>query len=544
MTKTEHAADVGRLAGADRDTQTDSRRLLENLPDGVARLDTAGRYLFVNRAVSTLFDCDTSAFVGNLLEAAEFAAGVSVPLRSAVDAVVTSGEAGEFNFTVPRSSRNLHFQIAMIPEADDHGRTVSVLMVARDVTQHTEAQLERDALLIREQASRVQAEAAARVRDEFLAIVSHELRSPLNGIQSWTHVLEAYVPMDQPLVERALAGIKLGVQQQVRLIEDLLDATLIMSGKLRLSKGAVAIEACIDAAIASVATQFEEKKIVVVKTILTPVGAVEIDGRRIEQVIWNLLSNAIKFTPEGGRVDVTLDAMNDEMSISVKDNGRGIPAPFLPYLFDPFRQAEESSTRRAGGIGLGLTLVRRLTELHGGRVIVESAGEGLGSLFRVALPLKLSDRPGSEQATVLRSGDETLASLHGIRVVLVDDLKEARDSLAELLLQAGASVESFSSGKLAGAALAKRSGHDRPDVMICDIAMPEQDGYRTLQQIRDDEIARGQATVPAVALTAFSQREDKLKALASGFQVHMAKPVDPGEMIAILAALAAREERA
>ena len=543
MTNTEQTSRARQLT-SDREAQTDSRRLLENLPEGVARLDVSGRYLFANRAVSTLFGCDTSAIVGSSLEQAELAAGMAMPFRSAFDAVLTSRKAREFHFSMDSGSRTMHFQIGVIPEVDDRARVVSVLMVARDVTQHTEAQLERDALLIREQASRMQAEAAARVRDEFLAIVSHELRSPLNGIQSWTHVLEAYVPMDQPLVERALAGIKLGVQQQVRLIEDLLDATLIMSGKLRLSKGAVAIEACIDNAIAAVAAHAEEKGITIIKKVVTPVGVVEVDGKRIEQVIWNLLSNAVKFTPDGGHVAVTLDVRDDDLIVSVKDDGRGIPAQFLPYLFDPFRQADESSTRRAGGIGLGLTLVRRLTELHGGHVAVESEGENLGALFCVILPLQLSDRPEADQPTVRRSSDETLASLHGIRVVLVDDLNEARDSLAQLLLQAGASVESFASGKLAGASLAERSGSDRPDVMICDIAMPEQDGYRTLQMIREDEAARGQPHVPAVALTAFSQHEDELKALATGFQAHLAKPVDPAEIISILAALAARDERA
>jgi signal transduction histidine kinase/ActR/RegA family two-component response regulator len=531
------------LLESDREAQTDSRRMLENLPDGVARLDATGRYAFVNRAVSILFGCDVSGFIGRTLDQAEFAPGMALPFRSSFDAVVASRETREFSFSMPRGARNLHFQIVVIPELDDRNRLISVLMVARDVTQQTEAQLERDALLVREQASRMQAEAAARVRDEFLAIVSHELRSPLNGIQSWTHVLEAYVPMDQPLVERAVAGIKLGVQQQVRLIEDLLDATLIMSGKLRLSKEAVAVESCIDAAISSVAALAAEKNIVVTKRVMRPIDAVEIDGKRIEQVVWNLLSNAVKFTPEGGTVQVSLDVHDDQLQIAVEDNGRGIPAQFLPYLFDPFRQADESSTRRAGGIGIGLTLVRRLTELHGGHVKVESQGENRGSVFRVALPLQLADRASPEQPTVKRSSDDTLASLHGIRVTLVDDLKEARDSLAQLLLQAGASVESFSSGKEVSAALAARSGADRPDVMICDIAMPEQDGYRTLQQIREDEDARQQLHVPAVALTAFSQREDKLKALASGFQVHLAKPVDPAEIIAILAALAARDDR-
>jgi PAS domain S-box-containing protein len=517
------------------------KQLVENLPDIVARLDRDGRYVYLNRAGRQCFKIDQQAVTGQAIEALCFAADAAGALRQAFDAVLASSKPQVFRFSMPDQERTLHFHARVLPEVDDAGTCQFVVMVACDETEHTEAQLERDTLLIREQASRMQAEAAARARDEFLAIVSHELRSPLNGIQSWTHVLEAYVPLDQPLVVRALSGIKLGVQQQVRLIEDLLDATLIMSGKLRLNKGAVALEDSIDAALASVMALAEDKGVVLEKQVLFQLPAIEADGKRIEQVVWNLLSNAIKFTPAGGKVSVTLDKLDDEVLIAVRDNGRGISSQFLPYLFDPFRQADESSTRRAGGIGLGLTLVRRLTELHGGRVAAESGGENQGSLFSIVLPFSVCNA-NIQEPTVRRHGEETLASLQGIRVALVDDLKEARDSLAELLEQAGAQVTSFESGKAVVAKLSGLDDHERPDVLICDIAMPEQDGYRTLQQIRDDEQRRLLRRLPAVALTAFSQREDEIKALASGFQVHMAKPVEPSEIISILAALSKRDD--
>ncbi len=519
----------------------DFKQLVENIPDIVARLDRDGRYLYLNRAGREALQVDEQAISGKTVEAVQFAQDAPAALRQAIDLALASLRSQEFRFAMPRGERMLQFHARVVPEIDNAGACQSMVMIACDVTEHTEAQLERDTLLIREQASRMQAEAAARARDEFLAIVSHELRSPLNGIQSWTHVLEAYVPLDQPLVVRALSGIKLGVQQQVRLIEDLLDATLIMSGKLRLNKGAVALEDNIDAALASVAALAEDKGVTLEKQVLFQLPAMEADGKRIEQVVWNLLSNAIKFTPAGGKVSVMLDKLGDEVLIAVRDNGRGISPQFLPYLFDPFRQADESSTRRAGGIGLGLTLVRRLTELHGGRVAAESGGENQGSLFSIVLPFSVSQIKVQEP-TVRRHGEETLASLQGIQVALVDDLKEARDSLAELLEQAGASVTSFDSGKAVVARLQSLAENDRPDVLICDIAMPEQDGYRTLQQIRDDEGRRLLKRLPAVALTAFSQREDEIKALASGFQVHMAKPVEPSEIISILAALAKRDE--
>jgi PAS domain S-box-containing protein len=516
--------------------------MVQNLPDAVARIDATGRYLYINRAAEQVYGLAAPAIAGRLLDEIDIGAGFSKALRHCFDQVLAKSTPCEFQFAVSRAERGLHFSARLLPELDGEARLSSVLLVASDITAHTEAQLERDTLLIREQASRMQAEAAARARDEFLAIVSHELRSPLNGIQSWTHVLEAYVPMEQPLVVRALAGIKLGVQQQVRLIEDLLDATLIMSGKLRLSKSVVSLEDSVDAALASVAASAAEKGVTLTKEPRDKIPPVEADGKRIEQVVWNLLSNAIKFTPEGGEVRVSIEGRDEEVLITVRDNGRGISPQFIPYLFDPFRQADESSTRRAGGIGLGLTLVRRLTELHGGRVVAESAGENLGSVFSVLLPLDLS-AGALVEPTVKRHGEETLASLQGIKVALVDDLEEARDSLAELLEQAGAKVKSFSSGKAVVAELRIMEAADRPDVLICDIAMPEQDGYRTLQQIREDESTRALMQMPAVALTAFSQREDELKALASGFQVHMAKPVEPSEIISILAALAAREQR-
>ena len=519
----------------------DFKQLVENLPDIVARLDRDGHYVYLNRAGRRVFSIEQQVISGQPIDAVAFAEDAAAALRLAFDTVISSSKSEEFRFSMSEGERTRHFHARVMPEVNDENQCQFVVMVACDVTEHTEAQLERDTLLIREQASRMQAEAAARARDEFLAIVSHELRSPLNGIQSWTHVLEAYVPLDQPLVVRALSGIKLGVQQQVRLIEDLLDATLIMSGKLRLNKGAVALEDTIDAAIASVAALAEDKGVVLEKQLLFQLPAIEADGKRVEQVLWNLLSNAIKFTPAGGKVTLTLDKLDDEVLLAVRDTGRGISSQFLPYLFDPFRQADESSTRRAGGIGLGLTLVRRLTELHGGHVAAESDGENQGSLFSVVLPFSVSNAH-IQEPTVRRHGEETLASLQGIRVALVDDLKEARDSLAELLEQAGAEVTSFESGKAVVARLQSLADGERPDVLICDIAMPEQDGYRTLQQIRDDEGRRLLKRLPAVALTAFSQREDEIKALASGFQVHMAKPVEPSEIISILAALSKRDD--
>jgi PAS domain S-box-containing protein len=524
------------LAVPDRDGEFKS--IVENSPDIVARVSPAGQHLYVNRAAEVAFHIRPDDVIGRTYRELNFPEAAALAYEVAIGQVVASREQRTFDFSVQNENRTRHFTARAIPEGDIAGEVTSVLIVTYDVTQRTEAQLERDALLIREQASRMQAEAAARARDEFLAIVSHELRSPLNGIQSWAHVLEAYVPMDQPMVVRALTGIKIGVHQQVRLIDDLLDATLIMSSKLKLSKAAVELAACVDAAVASLAELAEEKRITLKKHLPDAPILIHADGKRLEQVIWNLLSNAIKFSAEDSQVDVELEVVGDEARIGVRDNGRGIAAAFLPFLFDPFRQADESITRRAGGIGLGLTLVRRLTELHGGRVAVESGGENHGAYFSVHLPLDPDIALRGQERTVKRQGQKTLESLSGRRVALVDDLKEARDSLAHLLGQAGADVMTFSSGREVVEFL-ESSPEARPDVLVCDIAMPDQDGYLTLQQIRALERARDLATLPAIALTAFSQHQDESKALASGFQVHLAKPVDPAELSSIIAAVTA-----
>jgi len=536
-------------AGAAR-TEDETRIgvLVENSPDVIARLDRAARHLFVNRAVQSLLGITAGELMGRSLGQVNFPDDVAKAYETATAEVFGSGRENTFLFDLTVDGRTLHYKTRAIPEFDRFGAVESVLAITTDVTQATDAQFERDALLIRETAARMQAEAAARVRDEFISIVSHELRSPLNGIQSWTHVLENYVATDSPPVVRALAGIKRGVQQQVRLIEDLLDATLIMTGKLRLIKQPVFLRAQIETALTSLAQAATEKQIVVETHIDQVDPCVEGDSERLMQIVWHLLSNAIKFTPEGGRILVELSAQGQEATISVRDNGRGIAADFLPYLFDPFRQADDTSTRRASGIGLGLTLVRRLTEMHGGRVAAESAGENQGAQFSVSLPLKSAV---AEMRTAVRTvkahPEKILSSLHERRVVLVDDQKEALDSLAELLQQAGAQVLPFVSGREVVDHFRDVSPDERPDVVICDIAMPEQDGYVTLQKIREierDTRKGNEPPTPAIALTAFSQHEDKIRALAHGFQVHLAKPVDPAELICVIDALTQRETNA
>ncbi|GAA4326791.1 hypothetical protein GCM10023144_10670 [Pigmentiphaga soli] len=520
------------------------RTLVDHAPDIIARLDRGMRHLYVNHAIRDAFGIDPAAAVGKDAAQLGFPEDVACAFADVAQQVFDSGEQRGFDFTVSTMRGTRHFSSRVLPEFDGQGAVSSVLVITYDVTQRMLAQLERDALLIREQAARVQAEAAAQARDQFLSIVSHELRSPLNGIQSWTHVLENRVGGDSPPIARAIAGIKKGVQQQVRMIEDLIDATRVMTGKLRLVKQSFLLRPTIEAAIGNVARDAYERNIDIRTQFpdedIRLVGSAE----RIEQIVWNLLTNAIKFSAPGAAVDVEVAVRDREICISVADSGKGIAPEFMPYLFDPFRQADASNTRRAEGLGLGLTLVQRLAELHGGRVTAYSEGENRGAVFTVYLPLAeeapLARDEGVPRAVQADQGT-AIPSLSGIRVLLIDDQREARDSLTELLQEAGAQVMPLESGMRALEYLSVIEKAGVPQVIVSDIAMPGQDGYVTLQQIRQMEKrdpGRFAAPIPAIALTAFGQREDRLKALASGFQVYLAKPANPSELVAIIDMLA------
>lgn len=512
--------------------------LVENAPDVIARLDRELRCVYVNRAVTEAFGVTPAAMIGSTLMVSPLSADVTGPLEDAARRAFATGAEQTLTLHLERP-RTAHYNARVIPELDRVGVMESVLLIVYDVTERTEAERERGALLLREQAARAQAEAAAAARDEFLAVVSHELRSPLNGIQNWAYVLESQVAGGAPLMQRALAGIKTGVEQQVRLIEDLLDATRVMSGKLRLTREPFVLRSALDRALNSVRTLAAERRITL--HVESALGEHEIDGDadRVEQIIWNLLTNAIKFTQEDGAVWLSAELVGEVARIAVRDNGRGIAAAFLPYLFDPFRQADGAHTRRTGGLGLGLALVKRLAELHGGRVYAHSDGEQQGATFTVYLPL----HAGAELTTPLaedpaRSGP--LPSLAGLRVLLVDDQQDARDALATLLTQVGAEIGSAGSGREALSQLDAWGDSGRPQALVCDIALPDEDGYAILQKIRAWERERpptGAQPMAAIALTAFAQPHDRARALASGFQEHLIKPVSPYDLVRTLRTL-------
>jgi signal transduction histidine kinase/ActR/RegA family two-component response regulator len=384
-----------------------------------------------------------------------------------------------------------------------------------------------------EQAARAGAERANRLKDEFLAIVSHELRTPLNAILGWGDMLRRG-RLEANRRERAYHAIYDSARRQAQLIDDLLDVSRIMSGKLRLELTAVCLKDVVDDAVQSVQPAADDKGVRIVFEPNPWLGFIEGDSTRLTQVTANLLSNAVKFTPAGGLVRVRLEQAGKNVRLVVNDNGAGIPPDFLSSVFEPFRQADGSTTREHGGLGLGLSIVKHLVEEHGGTITAESAGLGRGATFTVTLPADAAVARGVE--TIAEADAPAAAegpSLRGISVLVVDDDPESRMVVAEYLVSHDAVVRTAASAEEAYALLAQ----ERCDVLLADIAMPGEDGYALIRRVRDG-VAPGSAAIPAAAVTAFAREEDRQLALSAGYQMHLVKPVDPHAVIAAVAALA------
>jgi signal transduction histidine kinase/CHASE1-domain containing sensor protein/CheY-like chemotaxis protein len=415
---------------------------------------------------------------------------------------------------------------------DEPGRafTDEEVGVAEAFASQAATALENARLLEDAETARTLAERANRAKDEFLATVSHELRTPLNAILGWARMLRAdSLPPEQG--RHALAVIERNAVTQAQLVDDLLDVSRITTGKVQLDIGQVDLARVIDAAVDAVRPAANAKRIHLATALSRAAGRVAGDADRLQQVVWNLLANAIKFTPAGGEVTVSLERRGDHGVIVVRDTGEGIPAATLPHVFERFHQADSSSTRAHRGLGIGLALVKHLVELHGGAVAAESAGRDCGSTFTVTLPLS----PHDADAVALPDAvpePATAGALGGARVLVVDDDPDSLEMVAAILGHAGAEVRTAASVAAAVATL----GAFAPDVVLSDIEMPGDDGYALIRQVRGH--ARD-AAVPAIALTAYGRTEDRLRALASGFQDHVTKPFDPGALVASIAALLA-----
>ncbi|MFN6531361.1 ATP-binding protein [Nostoc sp. ChiSLP03a] len=404
-----------------------------------------------------------------------------------------------------------------------------------DITERKVAEAERDRLLELEQAARTEAERANRIKDEFLAVLSHELRSPLNPILGWARLLQTR-EFEAAALKKAIATIERNAQLQAQLIEDLLDVSRILQGKLNLKMLPVNLVLVIEAGLETVRLAAEAKNIQIQTMLDASFGQVLGDSGRLQQVIWNLLSNAVKFTPEGGKIDIQLEYVGAEAQITVSDTGKGISPEFLPYVFEYFRQADGTTTRKFGGLGLGLAIVRHLTELHGGTIQAESLGEGQGAIFRVRLPLIKRDLPAKPNINVAALNPSLPTEiLGGIQILVVDDDDDTRDFHTFVLEQAGAMVTAVTSAKEALQILAE----SEPDMLLSDIGMPEMDGYMLMRQVKALQ-ANQAKQIPAIALTAYAGEINQQQALESGFQKHLSKPVEPEELIKEIATLIAR----
>jgi PAS domain S-box-containing protein len=432
-----------------------------------------------------------------------------------------------------KDGTDIDISLTVSPILNHVGDVIGASKTSRDITWRKRAEEERERLLARERDARSEAEEANRLKDEFLATISHELRSPLNAILGWARLLRE-PKMQAEQLERALETIERNAQSQARLIEDLLDVSRIVSGKLSVQMRPVTLNSTAHGVVADMRPDAEAKGI---DLRLKEDEEIKLlgDADRLQQVVWNLLSNAIKFTPEGGRVEVELKRVGERAELRVSDTGRGISSEFLPFVFDRFRQATRTDARSRAGLGLGLTIVRYIVEAHGGSVTAESAGVGLGATFICKLPLA-----GAEQETVPAIDRQqaqlrvtATSSLSGIKVLVVDDDEDAREMLRAALNSYGAEVITTPGASQALDALAS----ENIDVLVSDINMPEIDGYELIRRVRAMKPEQG-GRIPAVALTAYARAEDRLRALQSGYQTHVPKPVEPAELEVVVATLA------
>jgi signal transduction histidine kinase len=400
------------------------------------------------------------------------------------------------------------------------------LALSAEIDERSKIERERVQLLRREQAARLEAERANRLKDEFLATLSHELRTPLNAIMGWAHVLNQS-NHDRDTVQRAANVIRQNATSQAQLIDDILDVSRIVGGRLTIESGLVSVKQVIEDAVDSLMPAAAAKSIQVIRRLDDSLNVLG-DRDRMQQVVWNLVSNAFKFTPKGGSVTITLSEQDGDVHVEVADTGIGIAPEFLPFVFDRFRQADSSMSRRHNGLGLGMAIVRHLVELHGGTVTVESPGEGKGTTFRLKLPRHTGDvpaesmSPGRDLPAEVSFGE--LELLNGVHILIVEDDPDSRNVLALLLQRLGALVEAVASAKEAF----ERLSHRRPDVLVSDIGMPDEDGYSLIRRIRQ---MPGNHKVPAIALTAYARKQDAEAAIGAGYDQHLPKPVAPADLV-------------
>ena len=527
------------------------RVTLSSIGDAVITTDVEGRVTFMNRVAESLTGWTQAEAMGRSLTDIfqilneQSRQPVENPALRTLDAGTIVGLANH-TILIAKDGTEWPIDDSAAPIRNEQGEVVGVVLVFRDISERKRMELERERLLAAAQAAQEEAEQANRLKDEFLATASHELRTPLTAVVGWSRLLRTG-KLDAENSARALESIERNATLQTKLIDDLLDVSRIITGKLTLDRRPIEIAHVVSDAVNTVRPAADAKNIAIETSFDAEAGPVLGDANRLQQVVWNLLSNAVKFTPKNGRIEVALERVNSEVQVSVGDSGEGISNEFLPYVFDRFSQGDGKSTRSHSGLGLGLAIVRQLVELHGGTVKAHSDGPGRGATFKLQLPvLSLNRVPGSKSAlsdsTLTKAGVtdglsiECPPRLDGVRVLVVDDDSDTRQMLKAVLSECQAEVITAASAAEAIKEIEQR----KPDVLVSDLGMPEQDGYELIREVREMESADHTARIPALALTAYAKAEDRVRALAGGYQVHLAKPVEPAEFVLVVANLAGR----
>lgn len=509
-----------------RQSEEFKKQVLESSNDCIQVLDLDAQVVYVNPGGLCLLEIDDLTPYLNT-KWVNFWQGESRQEIEAAISVAKSNEVSRFQGFCPTAKGiPKWWDVIVTPMLDEEGQVSQLLTTSRDITDRVQLEQDRERVLQQKQAALAESERINRSKDEFLAVLSHELRSPLNPILGWTQLLQTR-KLDETKTIAALATIERNAKVQCQLIDDLLDMARVLRGKLSLNTAPVDLLSVIEFAIDTVQTAAIAKPIQI-HPVLSDIRPVSGDAVRLQQIVWNLLTNAVKFTPSGGRIDIRLEQIDNQAQITITDTGKGISPDFLPHIFESFRQEDASVTRKHGGLGLGMALVYQLVEAHGGTVTADSPGEGKGATFTVRLPL-LNVNSKRDQSS---SSREQNLDLTGIRVLSIDDEPDSRELLAVMLAQAGVEVMSVASAAEFLTALESF----QPDVVVSDIGMPEVDGHTLLRQVRSLSPEQG-GQVPAIALTAYAGETDRQQAIAAGFQKHIAKPIEPDQLAVAIVSL-------
>jgi PAS domain S-box-containing protein len=521
---------------------------LASIGDAVMATDIDGKINFINPTAEALTGWTKAEaagkFLGEIFQIINEDTRANV--KSPFDAVIEKGAVvGLANHTIliAKDGAEIPVEDSGAPIRDTDGRIIGVIVVFHDVSERRRVEKERERLLQSEQAARAEAETAGRLKDEFLATVSHELRTPLSAILGWAAMLRTG-KMDEATLRNALGVIERNARAQADIIDDILDVSRIITGKLHIDSNPVEMTQIIRLAVEALRPAALAKSINLETSLDAGEAPVIGDSDRLQQVVWNLAANAIKFTPAGGSVEVALEQTDAHVEIKVSDNGAGISEEFLPFVFERFRQNDASTTRAHGGLGLGLAIVRHLVEMHGGTVTAHSEGTDKGAVFTVRLPL--ADRRAPIAAATNELAQELPAppeifqpapDLNGLRVLVVDDDADTLEMLDLVLNRYGANVKTAASS----AAALEIFRRWKPDVLISDLGMPGEDGFTFIAKIRALSPAEG-GDVPAAALTAYAAEKDRHEALAAGYQIHIPKPIDPATLAAKVAEMGKKED--